>query len=48
METGKLLSDPLAYNRMSRGVNPYGDGHASERIEETLIAWFEERGGDRG
>jgi UDP-N-acetylglucosamine 2-epimerase (non-hydrolysing) len=28
----ELLDDPAAYERMSRLHNPYGDGHASERI----------------
>ena len=38
-ETKKLLTDREEYDRMSRAVNPYGDGHASERIEEALRAW---------
>ena len=29
---GKLLSDPAAYKAMAMAVNPFGDGHASERI----------------
>jgi UDP-N-acetylglucosamine 2-epimerase (non-hydrolysing) len=33
-----LLDDPQAYRAMSRGGNPYGDGHASERIAERLLA----------
>ncbi|MEZ0334378.1 MAG: non-hydrolyzing UDP-N-acetylglucosamine 2-epimerase [Gemmatimonadales bacterium] len=28
----ELLSSPEAYRRMANAVNPYGDGHASERI----------------
>ncbi len=31
-ECCSLLSDRSAYEAMSRAVNPYGDGHASERI----------------
>lgn len=31
-ETGRLLDDQAHYDRMSKAVNPYGDGHASERI----------------
>ena len=27
-----VLTDDTAYRRMSEAVNPYGDGHASERI----------------
>ena len=32
----ELLTDRSAYEKMSRAVNPYGDGHASERIVEIL------------
>ena len=28
----RLLDDEAAYRAMARGVNPYGDGHAAERI----------------
>lgn len=31
-----LLDDPAAYRRMSQAVNPYGDGHACERIVDAL------------
>lgn len=31
-ETMVLLDDEAAYNRMSKAHNPYGDGHAAERI----------------
>jgi len=31
-----LLTDDNAYNKMARANNPYGDGHASERIIEFL------------
>ena len=31
-ETCKLLNDKNSYEEMSHSVNPYGDGHASERI----------------
>ena len=33
-----LLDDPEQYSRMSQAVNPYGDGHASRRIVQTLLA----------
>lgn len=36
-ETRRLLEDQVEYDRMSRAVNPYGDGHASERIVESLF-----------
>jgi len=32
-----LLEDAEEYKRMSRAVNPYGDGHAAERIVGALI-----------
>jgi UDP-N-acetylglucosamine 2-epimerase (non-hydrolysing) len=31
-----LLNDPKAYARMAHVENPFGDGHASERIAEVL------------
>ena len=33
----ELLQDEAAYDRMARAVNPYGDGHAAERIADTLM-----------
>lgn len=35
-EVATLLDDPAAYAAMARVHNPYGDGHASERIVEDL------------
>jgi UDP-N-acetylglucosamine 2-epimerase (non-hydrolysing) len=35
-ETAKLLDDRAEYERMSRAINPYGDGQASERIVAKL------------
>jgi UDP-N-acetylglucosamine 2-epimerase (non-hydrolysing) len=35
-EATTLLDDPAAYAAMARTHNPYGDGHASERIEAAL------------
>ncbi len=35
-ETTRLLQNEAEYERMARAVNPYGDGHASERIVESL------------
>jgi UDP-N-acetylglucosamine 2-epimerase (non-hydrolysing) len=32
-----LLDDPDCYKRMTERANPYGDGHASERIVQFLI-----------
>ncbi len=34
----ELLTDTEAYARMANAVNPYGDGHACERIVRTLDA----------
>jgi len=34
----RLLTDPAAYARMAQAVNPYGDGHAAERIVAWLLA----------
>ena len=36
-ESGKLLTDPAAYAAMARVANPYGDGHAAERICAALF-----------
>ena len=36
-ETEQLLHDPVAYARMAQARNPYGDGHAAERIVEILM-----------
>ncbi len=35
-EVSTLLEDPVAYERMSKAVNPYGDGKACGRIVESL------------
>ena len=35
--TSLLLDDEQAYNKMSRAVNPYGDGLASKRIAKRLL-----------
>ncbi len=39
-EIKNLLTNPAAYQNMSRAVNPYGDGHASERIVEAILRRF--------
>lgn len=36
-EACRLLEDPLAYNAMAHAVNPFGDGHAAERIARALL-----------
>lgn len=35
-----LLTDRGEYDKMARAVNPYGDGHASERIVKAVLGWF--------
>ena len=39
-ETKKLLEDKLAYEKMSKASNPYGDGYASKRIVDAIIKYF--------
>ncbi len=39
-EAQRLLDDPDAYKAMARGVSPYGDGKAAERIVQTLREHF--------
>ena len=36
-EFNRMLSDSEAYSKMSRASNPYGDGHACERIADLLL-----------
>lgn len=36
--TGRLLLDTTFYNKMSRRMNPYGDGKASSRIVKWLVS----------
>jgi UDP-N-acetylglucosamine 2-epimerase (non-hydrolysing) len=36
-ETSALLDSAEEYQRMSRSVNPYGDGHAAERIVQAVF-----------
>ena len=38
--TRRLLDDAGEYTKMARAVNPYGDGHASERIVQALLEGF--------
>ena len=41
-EEKKLLTDKNEYEKMSKASNPYGDGHASERIVDAIIRKFGE------
>lgn len=37
-EAARLLDDPSAYAEMAHAANPYGDGHAAEKIIGSLLA----------
>lgn len=39
----RLLADPGHYAHMARGISPYGDGRAAERIREALCATLKGR-----
>lgn len=39
-ETKKLLTYINEYEKMSKASNPYGDGHASERIVDAIVKYF--------
>ena len=39
-ETKKLLTNVNEYEKMSKASNPYGDGHASERIVDAIVKYF--------
>lgn len=43
-ETSELLNNPDAYQRMATAVNPFGDGHASERILQIVLQYFQQAG----
>lgn len=40
LEAERLLDDDAEYSRMARIHNPYGDGHASERIRQAIAAFW--------
>lgn len=42
-ETMKLLTNQVIYDSMSKASNPYGDGHASERIVDAIIEKFSDK-----
>jgi len=39
-EASRLLTDSSAYASMALARNPYGDGHAAERIREAIFHYF--------
>lgn len=36
-ETSHLLDDPAAWSKMAHAANPFGDGHAAERIVQAIL-----------
>ncbi|MBN1890311.1 MAG: UDP-N-acetylglucosamine 2-epimerase (non-hydrolyzing) [Thermoflexales bacterium] len=42
--TRRLLDDPAEYAEMAQAVNPYGDGHAAQRIVDALVKWDTQEG----
>lgn len=40
-EANDLLNNLESYNRMSKAINPYGDGVASQRIVDTILKYFD-------
>ena len=46
-ETECLLNNSAAYEQMANAVNPYGDGHAAERICRALLMTTDEKSGVR-
>lgn len=38
-EAVELIENPIVYEKMAKAVNPYGDGHASERIIRHILEW---------
>ncbi len=41
-EVQNLLCNKEEYQKMSKAVNPYGDGHACEYIEKIILQYFDE------
>ncbi|GAA0728219.1 UDP-N-acetylglucosamine 2-epimerase (non-hydrolyzing) [Clostridium malenominatum] len=39
-ETNGLIRDFLKYEKMSKAINPYGDGNASIRIAESILYYY--------
>lgn len=40
-EAEKLQNDSMTYDRMAKAINPYGDGHACERIVQAIKVMFD-------
>lgn len=37
-ETERLLHDHIQYERMTKAINPHGDGHAAERVTKVILS----------
>ena len=46
-ETRRLLDDPQEHALMSLASNPYGDGHAAQRIVKAILEYTEKEPGDQ-
>jgi len=42
-EVSRLLDDSNLYRHMSTAPNPFGDGHAADRIADHIAQWFRSR-----
>ncbi len=42
-QAAQLLEDPVAYEKMAKAVNPYGDGQTSRRIVQAILQYFDIR-----
>jgi UDP-N-acetylglucosamine 2-epimerase (non-hydrolysing) len=40
-EARRLLDDPAAYQAMAHAANPFGDGHAAEKITQALLNYHD-------
>lgn len=40
-ETETLLRDTAAYEKMAKAINPYGDGHAAEKIVAIILKYLQ-------
>lgn len=47
-QVSRLLDDEVEYERMSKAENPYGDGHASERIVNAIVRYFRNKDLEEG
>lgn len=43
-QTSLIISSEAEHQNMARAANPYGDGHASERIADILVAYAKQHG----